>query len=70
MSGMGHEQTSRNVRVMSVIPLKAVVDQRGLHVRFVPQAEVPDSRQRLALICCAQRRTPRCVRVMRVLFEE
>lgn len=22
------------------------------------------------LICCAQRRTPRCVRVMRVLFEE
>jgi hypothetical protein len=48
MSGMGHEQTSRNVRVMSVIPLKAVVDQRGLHVRFVPQAEVPDSRQRLA----------------------
>jgi hypothetical protein len=33
---MGHEQTSRHVRVMSVIPLKADIHQRGLHVRFVP----------------------------------
>ena len=36
MSALGHEQTSRHVRVMSVIPLKADIHQRGLHVRFVP----------------------------------
>jgi hypothetical protein len=38
MSALGHEQTSRNVRVMSVIPLKA--DKRGLHVRLVPIAGI------------------------------
>ena len=37
---MGHEQTSRHVRVMSVIPLKADIHQRGLHVRLVPQADI------------------------------
>jgi hypothetical protein len=37
---MGHEQTSRHVRVMSVIPFKADNHQRGLHVRFVPKADV------------------------------
>ena len=36
MSALGHEQTSRYVRVMSVIPLNADIDKRGLHVRFVP----------------------------------
>src|SRR6476659_618423 len=36
MSALGREQTSRHVRVMSVIPLKADIHQRGLHVRFVP----------------------------------
>ena len=36
MSAVGHEQTSRHVRVMSVIPLKADIHQRGLHVRLVP----------------------------------
>ena len=36
MSAMGHEQTSRHVCVMSVIPLKADIHQHGLHVRFVP----------------------------------
>ena len=36
MSAMGHEQTSRHVRVMSVIPLKADIHQRDLHVRLVP----------------------------------
>ena len=36
MSVMGHEQTSRHGRVMSVIPLKADIHQRGLHVRLVP----------------------------------
>ena len=43
VSAMGHEQTSRHVRVMSVIPLKADIHQRGLHVRFVPIADMdPD----------------------------
>ena len=40
MSAMGHEQTSRHVRVMSVIPLKADIQQRSLHVRFVPITDV------------------------------
>ncbi len=35
MSAMGHEQTSRHVRVMSVIPLKADIHQRELNVRYV-----------------------------------
>ena len=33
MSALGHEQTSRRVRVMSVIPLKADIRQREWHVR-------------------------------------
>ena len=37
MSALGHEQTSRHVRIMSVIPLKAEIHQRGLHVRLVQQ---------------------------------
>jgi hypothetical protein len=37
---MGQKQTSRHVRVMSVIPLKADIDQRGLHVRLVPIADI------------------------------
>ena len=45
MSAMGHEQTSRNVRVMSVIPLKADIDQRGLHVRYVPLADIAKERE-------------------------
>ena len=40
MSALGHEQTSRNVRVMSVVPLKADIHQRGVHVRLVPKADV------------------------------
>jgi hypothetical protein len=32
----GQKQTSRNVHVMSVIPLEADIHQRGLHVRLVP----------------------------------
>jgi hypothetical protein len=31
MSALGHERTSRNVRVMSVIPLKADIHQRDLN---------------------------------------
>ena len=40
MSAMGHERTSCHVRVMSVFPLKADIHQRGLHVRFVPEADI------------------------------
>jgi hypothetical protein len=43
MSGMGHEQTSRHVHAMSVIPLKADIHQRGLHVCFVPEADIAAS---------------------------
>jgi hypothetical protein len=41
MSALSHEQTSRRLRVMSVIPLKADIHQRCLH-RLVPQAEIPE----------------------------
>ena len=44
MSALGHEQTSRRVRVMSVIPLKADIHQRGLHVRYVPTADIGRTR--------------------------
>ena len=37
---MGHERTSRHVRFMSVIPLKADIHRRGLHVRLVPLADI------------------------------
>ena len=43
VSAMGHEQTSHRVRVMSVIPLKADIYQHGLHVRFVPEADIDTS---------------------------
>jgi len=32
---IGQKQTSRHIRVMSNIPLKADIHQRGLRVRFV-----------------------------------
>jgi hypothetical protein len=40
IDSIGHEQTSRHVRVMSVIPLKADIHQRGLYVRLVPEADI------------------------------
>jgi hypothetical protein len=40
---LGQKQTSRYVRVMSVIPLKADIHQRGLRVRLVPAADIRDS---------------------------
>jgi hypothetical protein len=40
MSALGQKQTSRNVRLMSVLPLKADIRQRDLHVRFVPLADI------------------------------
>ena len=49
MSALGQKQTSRHVRVMSVIPLKADIHQRGLHVRFVPVAEIGASGASVAL---------------------
>jgi hypothetical protein len=39
-SALGHEQTSRHVRVMSVLPLKADTHQRGWHVRYVPKCDI------------------------------
>ena len=41
MSDLGHEKISRDVPVMSVIPLKTDIHQRGLHVRLVPQGGLP-----------------------------
>ena len=40
MSALGHEQTSRHVLVTSVIPLKADIHRRGLHVRLVPSTDI------------------------------
>jgi hypothetical protein len=40
-SAVGQKQTSRHVRVMSVILLKADIHQRGWNVRYVPQADIP-----------------------------
>jgi hypothetical protein len=50
MSALGHEQTSRNVRVMSVIPLNADIHQPGLHVRFMPEADISAARQLSQLV--------------------
>ena len=40
MSALGHEQTTRHVHIMSVIPLKADIHQREWHVRLVPEADI------------------------------
>jgi hypothetical protein len=40
MSALGQKQTSRHVRVMSAIPLKADVRQRDWRVRYVPLADI------------------------------
>jgi hypothetical protein len=40
MSALGHKRKWRHARVMSVIALKADIHQRGLHVRFVPLADI------------------------------
>jgi hypothetical protein len=40
MSAMGHEQTSRDVRVMSALPSIADINQCGWDVRKVPIADI------------------------------
>jgi hypothetical protein len=40
---LGQKQTSRHVRVMSVIPLKADIHHGGLHVCLVPEADMTAS---------------------------
>ena len=40
MSARGHEPTSCNVRVMSVILLKADIHQSGFRVCFVPLTDI------------------------------
>ena len=40
MAALGQKQTSRHVRVMSVLPLKADIRQREWHVRYVPVADI------------------------------
>jgi hypothetical protein len=43
MSASGHQQTSRRVRVMSILPLKAAIRQRESRVRYVPEADIPSA---------------------------
>jgi hypothetical protein len=45
MSALGHKQTSRDVRVMSVISLKGDIHLRGLHVCLVPLADIRGARR-------------------------
>ena len=47
MTAVGHEQTSRDVRVMSVIPLKADMFSVEIDVHLVPIADMRDSRAKL-----------------------
>jgi hypothetical protein len=50
MSALGQKQTSRYVRVMSVISLKADIHQRGLHVRYLPLAGIGFPTRKVARI--------------------
>jgi hypothetical protein len=52
---MGHEQTSRNVRVMSVLLLKADIRQREWHVRYVPLPDIAAALQEGAMFASRQR---------------
>jgi len=40
MSVLGHEQTTRDVRVMSDLPLIADIRQRGVYIRLLLQADI------------------------------
>jgi hypothetical protein len=50
MSALGHEQTLRRVRVMSVITLKANIYKRGLRIRLVPKKDIPRYSTRANLV--------------------
>ena len=40
MSALGQQQTSVHVRVMSALPPKADIAERGRHVRLVPISDI------------------------------
>ena len=40
MSALGQKRTSKHVWVMSALPPKADIAERGDHVRFVPKADI------------------------------
>jgi hypothetical protein len=40
MSALGQKQTLRRILVMSALPPKADITERGWHVRFVPKADI------------------------------
>src|SRR6476659_8805955 len=59
MSALGHMRTLSSVRVMSVLPPKADIRQRELHVRYVPIADIRNSRASIrALFQNAMRSLP------------
>jgi hypothetical protein len=71
MSAKGHEQTSRHVRVMSVIPLKADIRKRGLQVRLVPLAHISTQFYRRPYEVCnisLQYGLPQCSTLFQVIW--
>jgi hypothetical protein len=60
--------TSRDVRVMSVIPLKADIHLRGLHVCLVPKADISDSSATFALSALPPANRRRLRLRLRVIF--
>jgi hypothetical protein len=40
MSALGHKRTFSKLQLMSALPPKADMDQRGSDVRFVPKADI------------------------------
>jgi hypothetical protein len=43
MSALGHKQTLKRFRLMSALPPKADIAQRGGNVRFVPIVDITKS---------------------------
>jgi hypothetical protein len=46
MSALGQKRTLRLVRLMSALPPKADIDERGCHLRFVPIAAIGEGNLR------------------------